>query len=97
MVDTYWSEVLDALSLQNSSRAFLKVYFLAITNIQPSFSQRKKLKIKFIPLESEKPVISVLFTSRRKVGSSRYGTRHHNTSVDCVHSDGVDQSIQHKE
>ena len=33
VVDTYWSEVLDALSLQNSSLAFLKVYFLAITSI----------------------------------------------------------------
>jgi len=40
--------------------------------------------------------IVINFTSRKKVGSSGYETKHYSTSVSCVRIDVVDQSAKYK-
>ena len=39
--------------------------------------------------------IYIYITSKRMVVSSDYQTTHHNTCVDCVRNDDVDQSVKH--
>jgi len=40
--------------------------------------------------------IVIYFTSRKKVVSSGYETKHYSTNASCVHIDDVDQSAKYK-